>query len=75
MTQLPPWRALVERGLSEADPAKRKQIYVELSDMLLDESYVIGMSPTTSKLMTTKKVHDLAPTLHSAQKYWDVWLG
>ena len=67
--------ALVERGLSEADPAKRKQIYVELSDMLLDESYVIGMSPTTSKLMTTKKVHDLAPTLHSAQKWWDVWLG
>ena len=67
--------ALVERGLSEADPAKRKQIYVELNDMLLDESYVIGMSPTTSKLMTTKKVHDLAPTLHSGQKWWDVWLG
>jgi len=67
--------ALVERGLSEADPAKRKEIYVQLSDMLLDESYVIGMSPTVTRLMTTKKVHNIAPTLHSAQKWWDVWLG
>ena len=43
--------------------------------MLLDEVYIIGMSPTASRLITTSKVHGVAPTLHSAQKWWEAWLS
>jgi peptide/nickel transport system substrate-binding protein len=66
---------LVGRATTETDPAKRKQIYSDLNDMLLDEVYIIGMSPTTNRLMTTTKVHGISSTLHSAQKWWEVWMA
>jgi peptide/nickel transport system substrate-binding protein len=66
---------LVTRATTEIDPTKRKQLYSDLNDMLLDEVYIIGMSPTANRLITTSKVHGVAPTLHSAQKWWEVWLG
>jgi peptide/nickel transport system substrate-binding protein len=66
---------LVGRATTEADPTKRKQIYSDLNDMLLDEVYIINMSPTANRLITTSKVRGVAPTLHSAQKWWEVWMA
>jgi peptide/nickel transport system substrate-binding protein len=66
---------LVNRATTETDPAKRKQLYSDLNDMLLDEVYIICMSPTTNRLMTTSKVKGITPTLHSAQKWWEAWLA
>ena len=66
---------LVGRATTEIDPARRKQLYADLNNMLLDEVYMIGMSPTTNRLMATSKVHGIAPTLHSAQKWWEAWLA
>jgi ABC-type transport system substrate-binding protein len=66
---------LVGRATSETDPAKRKQLYSDLNDMLLDEVYIITLSPTNNRLMTTSRVNGLSATLHSAQKWWDVWLA
>jgi len=43
--------------------------------MLLDEVYIICMSPTANRLIATSKVNGVAPTLHSAQKWWEVWLA
>jgi len=66
---------LVGRATTEADLTKRKQIYADLNDMLLDEVYIICMSPTANRLITTSKVHGVAPTLHSAQRWWEAYLG
>jgi peptide/nickel transport system substrate-binding protein len=66
---------LVGRATTEADPAKRKEIYAQLNDMLLDEVYIIGMSPTANRLITTSKVKNVSPTLHSAQRWWEAYLG
>ncbi|GAC1326411.1 MAG: ABC transporter substrate-binding protein [Chloroflexota bacterium] len=66
---------LVSRATAEPDPTRRKQIYSDLNDMLLDEAYIITMSPTSNRLMATSKVKGIAPTLHSAQKWWEAWLG
>jgi peptide/nickel transport system substrate-binding protein len=66
---------LVSRATTEPDPAKRKQLYADLNNMLLDEVYIINMSPTTNRLITTSKVQGVVPTLHSAQKWWEVWLA
>jgi peptide/nickel transport system substrate-binding protein len=67
--------ALIERATSEIDPAKRKLIYGELNDMLLDESYVLTLSPLTNRLLTTAKVRGITSTLHFAQKWWEAWLA
>ncbi len=66
---------LVGRATTEPDSTKRKQLYSDLNDMLLDEVYIICMSPTPNRLITTSKVHGVAPTLHSAQRWWEVWLA
>jgi peptide/nickel transport system substrate-binding protein len=66
---------LVGRATTEPDPTKRKQLYADLNDMLLDEVYIIGMSPTTSRLMVSSKVKGITPTLHTAQKWWEAWLA
>jgi peptide/nickel transport system substrate-binding protein len=66
---------LVNRATTETDPAKRKQIYSDLNDMLLDEVYIICMSPQVNRLMATSKVKGITPTLHSAQRWWEVWLA
>jgi peptide/nickel transport system substrate-binding protein len=66
---------LVGRATTEVDPAKRKQLYADLNTMLLDEAYISVMSATTNRLMTTTKVHGFSPTLHSAQRWWEAWLG
>ena len=66
---------LVGRGTTETDAAKRKQIYAELNDMLLDEAYIFVMSPNVNRMMLTSKVKGVTPTLHSAQRWWEAWLA
>ena len=66
---------LVSRATTEPDPTKRQQLYVDLNNMLLDEAYIYVMSPTQNRLMTTAKVQGVSPTLHSAQKWWEVWFA
>ena len=66
---------LVGRATTEPDPAKRKQLYSDLNDMLLDEAYIIVMSPTDQPLDVDQKVQSVAATLHSAQKWWEAWLA
>jgi ABC-type transport system substrate-binding protein len=66
---------LVNRATSEPDPTKRKQLYSDLDDMLLQEAYIITMSPTTNRFLTTTKVKNISSTLHSAQKWWEVWMA
>jgi peptide/nickel transport system substrate-binding protein len=66
---------LVGRGTTEPDAAKRKQLYSELNDMLLEEAYILVMSPSENRLMATSKVKGISSTLHSAQKWWEVWLA
>jgi peptide/nickel transport system substrate-binding protein len=71
---------LVNRATTETDPLRRQQLYADLNEMLLDEAYIICLSPLTSRLMATNKVHGIAPTLHSgggtaAKQWWEAWLA
>ncbi|MBV9582860.1 MAG: ABC transporter substrate-binding protein [Chloroflexi bacterium] len=66
---------LVGRATSEPDATKRTQLYSDLNDMLLQEAYIITMSPTTNRFLTTTSVQGLSSTLHSAQRWWNVWLA
>jgi peptide/nickel transport system substrate-binding protein len=66
---------LLGRATTEPDQTKRKQLYSDLNDMLLDEVYIMVMSPTVNRLMATQKVQNIGATLHSAQKWWEAWLA
>jgi ABC-type transport system substrate-binding protein len=72
--QSEPYAQLVTAAGSEVDPAKQKQIYSQLNDLILDESFVAIVSSTPQIMVTTAKVHALAPTAHASFRFTDVWL-
>jgi len=50
---------LIADGAAEPDPAKRKQIYSQLNDILLDDAFVMVIAPYPPRLVTTAAVHDV----------------
>ena len=67
-------RSARHRAGTEVDPAKQKQIYSQLNDLVLDESFVAIASTTPQIMMTTAKVHGLAPTYHASFSFTGAWL-
>jgi ABC-type transport system substrate-binding protein len=59
---------------TEVDPAKQKQIYAQLNDLVLDESFVATVSSSPQIMMTTPKVHGLIPTYHASFLFTEAWL-
>jgi peptide/nickel transport system substrate-binding protein len=66
---------LVEALSTELDPAKRKQLYNQFNDLMLDESFVIGISAYPTNVVTTTKVRDVRYTMHEALTFTEAWLG
>jgi peptide/nickel transport system substrate-binding protein len=50
---------LVQRASTEPDAAKRKQIYSELNDFILDQCFGIPIAPSTSRVVTKSSVKGL----------------
>ena len=65
---------LVTAAGTETDPAKQKQIYAQLNDMVLDESFVAVVSSSPQIMMTTAKVHGLSTTYHASFSFSSAWL-
>jgi peptide/nickel transport system substrate-binding protein len=65
---------LVTAAGTETDPAKQKQIYAQLNDLVLDESFVAVVSSSPQIMMTSAKVHGLSPTYHASFSFTGVWL-
>jgi ABC-type transport system substrate-binding protein len=65
---------LVTAAGTEVDPATQKQIYSRLNDLVLDESFVAIASSTPQIMMTTAKVHGLAPTYHASFSFTGAWM-
>jgi peptide/nickel transport system substrate-binding protein len=56
----------------EPDVVKRKQIYAQLSDLLLDESFAMPMAPASTRVTARAAVQGLVTTQHNALVYNDV---
>ncbi|MBV9600820.1 MAG: ABC transporter substrate-binding protein [Chloroflexi bacterium] len=65
---------LVAAAGTEVDPVKQKQIYSQLNDLVLDESFVVVVASSPQIMMTTAKVHGLLPTYHASFAFTDTWL-
>ena len=59
------YKALVEQAATEPDPAKRKVLYGQINDLLLDASYTMPICPYPNMLIMRSTVRGLgyAPPL------------
>ena len=66
---------LIGIGATETDPAKLKQAYGELNDLVLDEAFVFLITVSPPTLLVTSKVQGIAWTAHESPWYVDTWLA
>jgi peptide/nickel transport system substrate-binding protein len=66
---------LLNAVTSEPDSSKRRDLYNQLNDFLLDESFVISVSGTAPIAALRPSVRGLKHTVHEAILYTDVWLA
>jgi peptide/nickel transport system substrate-binding protein len=66
---------LIDQAGSEPDAAKRKQLYVALNNLLLDESFSMILTEFRPRLLTRSTVNDVGYTLHEAFSYTSTWLS
>jgi peptide/nickel transport system substrate-binding protein len=64
---------LVKSAGAEADPAKRKQIFSDLNDLLLDEAFAAVISSQTVSVVMHAAVNGVAHSMHEAVLWTDVW--
>src|SRR5262249_19378772 len=65
---------LVTAAGTEVAPVKQKQIYSQLNDLILDESFAAIVSSSPQIMMTTAKVHGLTPTYHASFSFASAWV-
>src|SRR3984893_16488444 len=66
---------LFQAAAIEPDLAKRKQIYAQLSDLLLDESFAMPMAPASTRVTARSGVRGLVTSQHNALLYNDAWIS
>jgi peptide/nickel transport system substrate-binding protein len=69
------YQQLVNAVGSEADPTKRKQIFSDLNDLLLDESFVAIVSSQTVSVLAQAAVQGVTHSMHEAVIWTDAWKG
>jgi peptide/nickel transport system substrate-binding protein len=60
---------------TEPDPSKRKAIYAQINDLLLDESCVMPICSAPARMLTSAKVNDIGLSQHGSLKYTAAWLS
>jgi peptide/nickel transport system substrate-binding protein len=60
---------------TEADPARRKAIYAQINDLMLDESCIMPICSAPARMLTSGSVNDVGPTQHGAFIYNATWLN
>jgi peptide/nickel transport system substrate-binding protein len=69
------YRALVDRVLTATDPDSQTTLYRELNDYLLDQSWVLPITQSPSKIAARANVRGLRYDQHDALVLSDVWLA
>jgi len=64
---------LVDSANVEADVAKRKQIYSQINDYILDQSFGIPIAPSTSRVVTKSSVRGLEFGFNDVMRLGNTW--
>jgi peptide/nickel transport system substrate-binding protein len=66
---------LVESAAGEVDPAKRKQIYSQLNDFLLDEAFVYPLWPNITRAVAKTNLTDLGHRRNEMWTFYNAWFA
>jgi peptide/nickel transport system substrate-binding protein len=67
---------LLNDAAKESDLAKQRALYSQMNDLLLDESFVAFVAPTTSSsYIASTRVKGIAWTAHESPWYTETWLA
>ena len=66
---------LIAIGATESDPARLKEAYSQLNDLVLDEAFVHFISVSPPSLLARSNVHGITWTAHESPWYVDTWLA
>ncbi|MBV8087209.1 MAG: ABC transporter substrate-binding protein [Chloroflexi bacterium] len=67
---------LINDAATTTDLNQQKALYSQMNDLLLDESFVAFVAPTTgSSYIATQKVQGISWTAHESPWYVDTWLA
>ena len=69
------WTQLASGVATEPDPNKRKQLYNQINDYLLDQSFGMPLAPSTSRVVSRSSVHGLEFRFNDVMYLGNVWLG
>ncbi|MBV9132290.1 MAG: ABC transporter substrate-binding protein [Chloroflexi bacterium] len=69
------YTALVAKALAEPDAAKRKQLYSQLNDFILDQCFGLPIAPSTSRVVTGANVKGLEFRLNDVMYLGNAWLS
>ena len=65
---------LVKSSATEADLQKRKQLYTQINDLLLDEAFSLALSSAQPRMLARAGVHGVGYTLHEGFDWTNVWI-
>ena len=66
---------LAAKAAAEPDAAKRKELYSQLNDYILDQSFGMTIAPTTSRVVAKKSVNGLEFRFNDVMYFGNVWLS
>jgi peptide/nickel transport system substrate-binding protein len=65
---------LVTAANAEPDKAKRKDLYNQLNDLFIDESFLMVLSTTPARALATSKVQNVRNQAHGGFSFTEAWL-
>jgi peptide/nickel transport system substrate-binding protein len=70
------WTSLVNSALQETDPTRQKQVYGQLNDFILDQSFSVPIATYPITVLMNAKVKNVVYQLHnSGLSLTDTWLA
>jgi len=66
--------SLFNQASAEPDTARRKQLYSQVNDLLLDESFVMPICNSPGRMMSRARVHDITPSEHGTFLFNRAWM-
>ncbi|MBV9133341.1 MAG: ABC transporter substrate-binding protein, partial [Chloroflexi bacterium] len=70
----PEYVNLFNMASSEPDNDKRKALYAQVNDLMLDQSFVMPINSSPARLLTRATVHDIGLSQHGAFLFNTAWL-
>jgi peptide/nickel transport system substrate-binding protein len=71
----PKYADLVSAAATEVDPAKRKQLYSQLNDFLIDAAFVYPLASRQTRSVAKANLHGVGHRRNEMYTFYNAWLG